>query len=377
MSAPSALPFARPLGLAKNRPVARLHRAPDYESGGRTFESFRARQETPGIIGLLSSLPLEGLNKTKPKHAQITETTANSHGENAGRLLAFAMRSEAQMYDANGICWHQSGRFDERCRLDHHKTNDRHFYYGRCKSGRRWFWSAYDIRAQWDKLPGAEAHGWEDTEQAALDAARAAVVRIAKKRKAYAHQVAGVASERLKEINATKRAARPPSDNTESKSVEYLYSRNGFVSDQTSEYVEWVCRFPIIKKTAKRIYYSDADEEIDELSGEPISKDYGGICSLDEAKIGFVDRQELEANGEVCNRGRHWSANDYKLYASLKALKNSRRRSDDDEEIDLPKLKAAMAAAHPDRGGSNAAFIEARRAYVEAKRNARSQKRTA
>jgi hypothetical protein len=33
-----------PCHAATNAPVAQLDRAPDYESGGRTFESFRARQ---------------------------------------------------------------------------------------------------------------------------------------------------------------------------------------------------------------------------------------------------------------------------------------------------------------------------------------------
>ena len=41
-SAPSA-PMSRPLHRA---PVAQLDRAPDYESGGRRFESFRARHST-------------------------------------------------------------------------------------------------------------------------------------------------------------------------------------------------------------------------------------------------------------------------------------------------------------------------------------------
>src|SRR5258705_6399235 len=40
----SNAPFCRPRsGPAGKAPVAQLDRAPDYESGGRTFESFRAR----------------------------------------------------------------------------------------------------------------------------------------------------------------------------------------------------------------------------------------------------------------------------------------------------------------------------------------------
>jgi hypothetical protein len=38
-----------------------------------------------------------------------------------------------------------------------------------------------------------------------------------------------------------------------------------------------------------------------------------------------------------------------------------------DRVPDLRKLKAAMATAHPDRGGSSAAFIEARSRYVAAR----------
>src|SRR5262249_20248908 len=43
--------------------------------------------------------------------------------------------------------------------------------------------------------------------------------------------------------------------------------------------------------------------------------------------------------------------------------------------IDLARLKAEMAAAHPDKGGSSAAFIEARQRYVAAKRHMRSEQR--
>ena len=39
---------------------------------------------------------------------------------------------------------------------------------------------------------------------------------------------------------------------------------------------------------------------------------------------------------------------------------------------DLAALKAAMVAAHPDKGGTAAAFIEAQRRYVAAKRGSRT-----
>jgi hypothetical protein len=45
-----------------------------------------------------------------------------------------------------------------------------------------------------------------------------------------------------------------------------------------------------------------------------------------------------------------------------------------DSIASLAQLKAEMAAAHPDRGGSSEAFIEARRRYVEARRAARRRR---
>src|SRR5271165_3394503 len=163
---------------------------------------------------------------------------------------------EPYMYDTDGICWHATGRSE--CPIDHLKLGDKFLFYGRCKSGRRWFWTAYDFRTQGD---GTKAHGWEDTEQAALDAARAAIVRIAGGHKAFATYRVDFASRELKEINAAKRAARPPPNSKDSKFTEYLYSYGK--------------RYQIIKKTARRIYFLDKNggEWIDD-NGEPI--DFGG-----------------------------------------------------------------------------------------------------
>jgi hypothetical protein len=51
-----------PMGLlarddSENAPVAQLDRASDYESEGRTFESFRARHYTSGLTSLFSLAP--------------------------------------------------------------------------------------------------------------------------------------------------------------------------------------------------------------------------------------------------------------------------------------------------------------------------------
>ena len=44
-------------------------------------------------------------------------------------------------------------------------------------------------------------------------------------------------------------------------------------------------------------------------------------------------------------------------------------------EPDLAGLKATMAAAHPDHGGTNEAFIAARRQFVAARARARHQRK--
>ena len=43
--------------MATSAPVAQLDRVPDYESGGRTFESCRARHLSKALIAFLISRP--------------------------------------------------------------------------------------------------------------------------------------------------------------------------------------------------------------------------------------------------------------------------------------------------------------------------------
>ena len=43
VASPASGPYVAPCRFRGRAPVAQLDRAPDYESGGRTFESFRAR----------------------------------------------------------------------------------------------------------------------------------------------------------------------------------------------------------------------------------------------------------------------------------------------------------------------------------------------
>ena len=257
------------------------------------------------------------------------------------------------------ICWHKPGPWRTRCRENH--SGHLYISYGRCRSGRRWFWNVQVIDYG---IGSPSEHGWSDSEAQALEDAREVVIRFAAGRPAVAGPSHGKASYRLRELNAEKRRARPPSDVKDSRVVEYLYSNSW-----GSEYgLLHFCRFRITKRTAKRVYYLRKDEPIDE-HGEPI--DFGNIKDLTvDDDIGFVDRQKLAAEGHVYNnRGRHWSSADYQLYASLEGLLTDLGRNRKPEErLDLAALKAAMAAAHPDKGGSPAAFTEARQRYVAARR---------
>lgn len=90
---------------------------------------------------------------------------------------------------------------------------------------------------------------------------------------------------------------------------------------------------PITRKTPKRIYFTY-------LNG----------------RTGFVDRQRIEADGEVYYRytGRRLHLAEPEIPGRPKLPS-------------LPELKAAMAAAHPDRGGSHEAFIAARKRYETAR----------
>lgn len=95
-------------------------------------------------------------------------------------------------------------------------------------------------------------------------------------------------------------------------------------------------RHPITKKTAKRIYFT-----------------------RDRARPAFVDRQQIESAGEIFYRPIART-----LYLAEPEIP-SRPKSPS-----LPELRKAMADAHPDRGGSDEAFIDALQRYEAAKERA-------
>ncbi|MCX5407472.1 hypothetical protein OHA37_26865 [Streptomyces sp. NBC_00335] len=94
-----------------------------------------------------------------------------------------------------------------------------------------------------------------------------------------------------------------------------------------------ILRHRITKKTARRIYFVRCGD-----------------------RPAFVDRQRMEAAGEIFYRPIART-----LYLAEPTLPRQPKPAS------LPELKAAMADAHPDRGGTNSAFIAARQRYERAR----------
>lgn len=94
-----------------------------------------------------------------------------------------------------------------------------------------------------------------------------------------------------------------------------------------------IIRYPITKKTPRRIYFTDG---------------YG--------RTGFVDRQKIEADGEI-----------YHHYPRRRLHLTPPEIPARPAKPTLPELRRAMADAHPDRGGTDAAFIAARQRYERAR----------
>ncbi|MET8571819.1 hypothetical protein [Streptomyces sp. NPDC004783] len=97
-----------------------------------------------------------------------------------------------------------------------------------------------------------------------------------------------------------------------------------------------ILRHEITKKTPKRIYFT-----------------YGN------GRSGFVDRQKIEADGVI-----YHGYTMRRLHLFPPEIPHQPKRAS------LAELKQAMADAHPDRGGTDAAFIAARARYEQARARA-------
>jgi hypothetical protein len=124
--------------------------------------------------------------------------------------------------------------------------------------------------------------------------------------------------------------------------VEFVYG----IEAPHEELNDWiparVVAFRVTKKTARRVYYN----------AEFLPERY--------PRVRFVDRIALERDGKVHRRSAGWWEPDITVYLQAPELEAPGRP-------DVADLKARMAAAHPDRGGSDEAFIQARALYLKAK----------
>src|SRR3954454_14128861 len=175
----------------------------------------------------------------------------------------------------DNICWqfNNPGDRERRCQCPACSHGERALaFFGRCRSGRRWFWSAHTLFTDINHA----ACSFTDTEDAAIQAAMAAVCRFRLAVPVLARINHGFTSRHLKEINAEKRRARPAPNTTDSRAIEYLHS-----GGRDDEYYHKLVlhRFRISKRTPKRFFYVRRGKWPAE-HGEPIN--LGHIRNLDD-----------------------------------------------------------------------------------------------
>jgi hypothetical protein len=282
------------------------------------------------------------------------------------------------MTDAPNICWHyvtdRYGKSEHKAACPICSTASDKAFVGRCRSGGRWFWRVSHWRPGQGLRQSAQPvglatelmheHGFAASEAEAWEGMREAVARLADGRptKVFAHH--GAVRHDLKLLNVAKRRAKPIAESSDANVVEYLYNADFHTSEMGPS--AWLfCRFRIVRKTARRIFYNrDSKEWINEhgeLTGRP------RVPSPHDA-IGSLDRSKIEREGSIYIDGSTWIGN--QLWLSLEALVVKTHAYETMARPDLKQLKAAMVAAHPDKGGNHEAFVAARAAYEAARRMA-------
>ncbi|MFZ3494595.1 WhiB family transcriptional regulator [Streptomyces sp. 5.8] len=150
-------------------------------------------------------------------------------------------------------------------------------------------------------------------------------------------------------------AAEPPAVPQLLVPVEYLY---GVQPTHWKGDALWapaqVVRFRVVRKTRAKVFYIR-----DERHGTP--------------RIGSVSRLRLEADGNVYRGATTgWWEADKRLYLAPPALEADATVRP--SPATLAELRAAMTVAHPDRGGTDATFMQAHAAYQQARRTTRAQR---
>jgi hypothetical protein len=158
-----------------------------------------------------------GWQRSKPVYKNYMDAAFDEH---------FARVAVDNIYWDQGGSWY-TDRWDIPDR-----DGDCHCWYGRCKSGNRWFWYVRAwVIGQTNMLDGAfETHGLAGSEAEALAAGTEAIKGHADGRRTMGSFQHGCASSRLKQINKAKREARwadAPTDGSDARAIEYLYNQLG------------------------------------------------------------------------------------------------------------------------------------------------------
>lgn len=257
-------------------------------------------------------------------------------------------------------CWCETVPY-HWCGGDH----DEHakFTWGRCKSGKRWFWSVCawpETRDGLDKK-WPTWHGWTDTEETAKQVACDKVKEIAGDRRVSLHTQHHFASSTLREVSQDKRRERWKANPPKASGV----SNHGtlWAYNSRSEYEErwrWE-EHRIIKVTKKYVWVESWRHREDD-------------------SLIRIDRETLERDGSAYGGPRGWSREHYYTEAGKKALELEEAQGHANwlkarfhplpempemfTKADVLKaFREGSLAHHPDHGGDPAMF----RKLVEAK----------
>jgi hypothetical protein len=186
----------------------------------------------------------------------------------------------------------------------------------------------------------------------------------------------------LKRIGAAGRKAqpsKPPADDTTTMEFLYIPCARTRYNGHPGETRRWVQEVPIVKKTAKLIYYTSDTWNWHEAAVSP----------------GCISREQFEADTRCpreapCRHGypagvipipadrRRAGPAGRLFFATREAAEGDLRRAERErtgqvarEAAFIKELRRAMADAHPDHGGTAGQFIQARRRYQTALQQAR------
>jgi len=128
--------------------------------------------------------------------------------------------------------------------------------------------------------------------------------------------------------------------------TDFIYGAfvSSWVDDETGDHARRVYPFRVIKRTPKFIYYEGPYE-----------------------RRRRIDREAFERDGSIATR--HYWEHDHYLFAKFEDAEQDIAPAEPNTP-DIRHLRREMAAAHPDAGGSNEAFIAARERYERARAQA-------